>query len=146
MRQLHNGNIPGSSIAIVVAYGEDESKGLMRRKLTFECDALKGSPASSHAPRLRPHQLVVTLPNSKAGETWLCTNPELAIFSISLAIMSEDRTRSQRPLLTQEHLKKKLEITNFDPNAILRGAQLTVVGGSYLDGQRILQDVDHVKL
>lgn len=33
-----------------------------------------------------------------------------------------------RPLLTKEQLKKKLEISNFDPNAILRGAQLTVVG------------------
>jgi len=35
----------------------------------------------------------------------------------------------QVPLLTKEQLKKKLEVSNFDPNAILRGAQLTVVGG-----------------
>ncbi|CZR57534.1 probable transmembrane protein UsgS [Phialocephala subalpina] len=42
--------------------------------------------------------------------------------------MSQDRSRTQRPLLTQEQLKKKLQVTNFDPNAILRGAQLTVVG------------------
>lgn len=33
-------------------------------------------------------------------------------------------------LPTKEELKKKLEVTNFDPNAILRGAQLTVVGGA----------------
>lgn len=48
--------------------------------------------------------------------------------------MDQRRPQAQRPLLTQEQLKKKLEITNFDPNAILRGAQLTVVGGPYLDG------------
>ncbi|PMD42400.1 transmembrane protein-like protein UsgS [Hyaloscypha variabilis F] len=42
--------------------------------------------------------------------------------------MAERRSQAQRPLLTQEELKKKLEVTNFDPNAILRGAQLTVVG------------------
>ncbi|KAE9369621.1 transmembrane protein-like protein UsgS [Stipitochalara longipes BDJ] len=42
--------------------------------------------------------------------------------------MAQRRSQAQRPLLTQEELKKKLEITNFDPNAILRGAQLTVVG------------------
>lgn len=30
--------------------------------------------------------------------------------------------------MTQEQLKKKLQVSNFDPNAILRGAQLTVVG------------------
>jgi hypothetical protein len=49
--------------------------------------------------------------------------------------MAQHRLQAQRPLLTQEQLKKKLEVTNFDPNAILRGAQLTVVGGPYLDGQ-----------
>jgi hypothetical protein len=49
--------------------------------------------------------------------------------------MAQSRSQAQRPLLTQEQLKKKLEITNFDPNAILRGAQLTVVGGPYLGGQ-----------
>jgi hypothetical protein len=46
--------------------------------------------------------------------------------------MAQPRSRSQRPLLTQEQLKKKLEVSNFDPNAILRGAQLTVVGGRSL--------------
>ncbi|TAQ85839.1 hypothetical protein B7494_g5842 [Chlorociboria aeruginascens] len=35
---------------------------------------------------------------------------------------------SQTPLSTQEKLKEKLAVSNFDPNAILRGAQLTVVG------------------
>lgn len=44
-------------------------------------------------------------------------------------IMSQPRGSSQKPLINQEKLKKQLEITNFDPNAILRGAQLTVVGG-----------------
>jgi hypothetical protein len=43
--------------------------------------------------------------------------------------MSQSRNQSQKPLVTPEKLKKQLEITNFDPNAILRGAQLTVVGG-----------------
>lgn len=37
----------------------------------------------------------------------------------------------QRPLLTREQLEKKLKASNFDPNAILRGAQLTVVGGQH---------------
>jgi hypothetical protein len=39
---------------------------------------------------------------------------------------------SQKPLISQqqqEKLKKKLEVSNFEPNAILRGAQLTIVGG-----------------
>lgn len=43
--------------------------------------------------------------------------------------MAESRSRAQRPILSQEELKKKLAVSNFDPNAILRGAQLTVVGG-----------------
>lgn len=43
--------------------------------------------------------------------------------------MAESRSKTQKPLLTQEELKKKLAVSNFDPNAILRGAQLTVVGG-----------------
>ena len=38
----------------------------------------------------------------------------------------------QKPILTKEQLKKKLEVSNFDPNAILRGAQLTVVGGKFM--------------
>ena len=46
--------------------------------------------------------------------------------------MAEHRSQSQRPLLTQEELKKKFEISNFDLNAILRGAQLTVVGGTHI--------------
>jgi hypothetical protein len=45
--------------------------------------------------------------------------------------MAEHRSQPQRPLLTQEELKKKFEISNFDLNAILRGAQLTVVGGTH---------------
>jgi len=39
---------------------------------------------------------------------------------------------AQKPILTKEQLKKKLEVSNFDPNAILRGAQLTVVGGKFM--------------
>jgi hypothetical protein len=31
--------------------------------------------------------------------------------------------------LTKEQLKKKLQVSNFHPDAILRGAELTVVGG-----------------
>jgi hypothetical protein len=48
---------------------------------------------------------------------------------VRVKIMAEHRPQPQRPLLTQEELKKKFEISNFDLNAILRGAQLTVVGG-----------------
>lgn len=40
---------------------------------------------------------------------------------------------AQKPLLTQEELKEKLkeklQVSNFEPNSIIRGAQLTVVGG-----------------
>jgi hypothetical protein len=46
--------------------------------------------------------------------------------------MAQRRGKTQVPLVTpeqEEKLKKKLEIKNFDLNAILRGAQLTVVGG-----------------
>jgi hypothetical protein len=49
--------------------------------------------------------------------------------------MSQRRGKVQVPLVTpeqEEKLKKKLEIKNFDLNAILRGAQLTVVGGTGL--------------
>jgi hypothetical protein len=60
--------------------------------------------------------------------------------------MDQHRPQTQRPLLTQEQLKKKLEITNFDPNAILRGAQLTVVGGTYLDGPLQLRILTTTKL
>ena len=45
--------------------------------------------------------------------------------------MAEHRSEPQRPLLTQEELKKKFAVSNFDLNAILRGAQLTVVGGTF---------------
>jgi len=38
-------------------------------------------------------------------------------------------TMAQRPILTKEQLKKKLQVSNFHPDAILRGAELTVVGG-----------------
>jgi len=67
----------------------------------------------------------------KSGEPW--DRLQLATFLLTAANMAQRRSQAQRPLLTQEELKKKLEITNFDPNAILRGAQLTVVGGAYLD-------------
>jgi hypothetical protein len=46
--------------------------------------------------------------------------------------MAEQPVKAHKPLLTpeqEERLKKKLEVKNFDFNAILRGAQLTVVGG-----------------
>lgn len=61
--------------------------------------------------------------------------------------MAQERGRSQvqRPLMSPENLEKKLQVSNFDPNAIIRGlsslgqlfwqiltsyigAQLTVVG------------------
>jgi hypothetical protein len=61
--------------------------------------------------------------------------PSLSTFiliSIIAKIMAEHRSQPQRPLLTQEELKKKFEISNFDLNAILRGAQLTVVGGTHI--------------
>jgi len=37
--------------------------------------------------------------------------------------------QTQKPFVDKDKLKKKLEVSNFDPNAIVRGAQLTVVGG-----------------
>ncbi len=46
--------------------------------------------------------------------------------------MAERRRKFKIPLVTpeqQQKIKRKLDIKNFDVNAILRGAQLTVVGG-----------------
>lgn len=37
----------------------------------------------------------------------------------------------QKPIITVEDLKSKFSVTHFDHNAIIRGAQLTVVGGEY---------------
>lgn len=45
-------------------------------------------------------------------------------------IMAQHSARVQKPLLTQEGLKEKFSLENFDLNAILRGVQLTVVGGT----------------
>jgi len=45
--------------------------------------------------------------------------------------LAQSRSQTQRPLLSQEQLKKKLEVSNFHPNAILRGVQLTIVGGQF---------------
>ena len=74
-----------------------------------------------------------------AGEVlWkLELEPSTGLYLQTTTTMAESNSRAQRPLLTQEQLKKKLAVSNFDPNAILRGAQLTVVGGQllYLDGQ-----------
>lgn len=42
---------------------------------------------------------------------------------------SQRTPKLERSILSSEKLKKKLEISNFHPDAILRGAQLTVVGG-----------------
>lgn len=61
--------------------------------------------------------------------------------------MSQRRGKVQVPLVTpeqEEKLKKKLEIKNFDLNAILRGAQLTVVGGmvTYTHLSIIISDQD----
>ncbi|CAL3971678.1 unnamed protein product [Diplocarpon coronariae] len=42
--------------------------------------------------------------------------------------MAQSRSPAQKPHLAQEELKKTLTMSNFDPDAILRGAQLTVVG------------------
>lgn len=39
------------------------------------------------------------------------------------------QSHDQKPLITKEELKAKFSISHFDHNAILRGAQLTVVGG-----------------
>ena len=58
----------------------------------------------------------------------LCSSASTEL-QLSHINMAQSNRSSQKPLLTQEQLKKKLEISNFDPNAILRGAQLTVVGG-----------------
>lgn len=44
---------------------------------------------------------------------------------------SQKTSKLERSIPSPEELKKKLEISNFHPDAILRGAQLTVVGGNY---------------
>jgi hypothetical protein len=38
--------------------------------------------------------------------------------------------QSQKPLLNQEQLKRKLQVSQFNPNAILRGLQMTLVGAN----------------
>ena len=40
-----------------------------------------------------------------------------------------DSERLQKPFKNRDELKEKLSIDHFDLNAILRGAQLTIVGG-----------------
>jgi hypothetical protein len=40
-----------------------------------------------------------------------------------------DSEKSQKPLANRDDLIEKLSIDHFDLNAILRGAQLTIVGG-----------------
>jgi hypothetical protein len=60
----------------------------------------------------------------------LSLNNEL--YSNSTAVKDIAGNMSQKTLIThhqQEKLKKKLAVSNFEPNAILRGAQLTIVGG-----------------
>ena len=42
---------------------------------------------------------------------------------------SQKISKLEHSIPSAEELKKKLEISNFHPDAILRGAQLTVVGG-----------------
>lgn len=37
---------------------------------------------------------------------------------------------AQVPRIDKDKLKKELDVSNFDPNAVLRGAQLTLVGGT----------------
>lgn len=67
---------------------------------------------------------------------------ECAIAIWNNIIMSQSRGQTQKPLINQDAIKKKLEITNFDPNAILRGAQLTVVGGeSWFNSSSIIVSV-----
>jgi hypothetical protein len=71
---------------------------------------------------LNPEILAVVHPQAQS----------LQLIFIEATIMADSQTPQQRPLLTQEQLKKRFEIKNFDLNAILRGAQLTVVGGMCL--------------
>jgi hypothetical protein len=51
--------------------------------------------------------------------------------------MAEQRPQPQNLLFTQDELKEKLKVSNFDPNVILRGAQLTVVGGKPMHGHSL---------
>lgn len=94
----------------------------------MQCDAFAPATLNPREPLPNAAHLVSVAQNLENLET----GTELATFVLRAAIMAQSRSPAQRPLLTQEQLKKKLEVTNFDPNAILRGAQLTVVGGLYL--------------
>lgn len=38
----------------------------------------------------------------------------------------------QKPHIDKDKLKQKLDVSHFDLNAVLRGAQLTLVGGNYV--------------
>jgi hypothetical protein len=81
-------------------------------------------------PPAEPHQPDAATSSSPRNPENLETGFSLQLSFLTATNMAERRSQAQRPLLTQEELKKKLEVTNFDPNAILRGAQLTVVGGA----------------
>lgn len=49
-----------------------------------------------------------------------------------------DSERLQKPFKNRDELKEKLSIDHFDLNAILRGAQLTIVGGQFHSATTII--------
>jgi hypothetical protein len=52
-------------------------------------------------------------------------------FRIWLSVeMSADMSAEQRLPLDKEKLKKKFDVSHFDFNAVIRGVQLTLVGGT----------------
>ncbi|KAL3426151.1 transmembrane protein UsgS [Phlyctema vagabunda] len=59
--------------------------------------------------------------------------------------MAQSRSDAQRPILDKDKLKKQFDIQSFDPNAILRGAQLTVVGALRALQNPSLFTSDHYK-
>ena len=93
--------------------------------LIVQCDAFVPAISELEGPHASRYR---TAPPKLENLGIFKQAPSLQLF-LRATIMAERRSQAQRPLPTQEQLKKKLEITNFDPNAILRGAQLTVVGG-----------------
>jgi hypothetical protein len=46
--------------------------------------------------------------------------------------MSADMSAGQRLPLDKAKLKKKFDVSHFDFNAVIRGVQLTLVGGTQL--------------
>lgn len=85
--------------------------------------------SSSSAPTRELSVIVICRPICAKFSSTTPQSRKYRCMIISAMSSQKRTTQSQRPILSQEELKRKLAVSNFHPDAILRGAQLTVVGG-----------------